>query len=191
MGTEKAALRIGGETLLARVLRRLQLALSAVVIIGPPDLTALASGVPIYPDEIPGVGPLGGISTAFAHLASQRIFVVGCDMPFVAPALVKAITRYAARYPTMDVVTLRTARGIEPLHAVYARSCWPRIQERLAAADGRSLGALLSQLRVKEVSASVVARHDPAGRSTFNANSPEDWQEALAIQAQESSASAS
>jgi hypothetical protein len=42
---------------------------------------------------------------------------------------------------------------------------------------------------VKELPASIVARYDPSGRSTFNANSPEDWREALAIYAEETKAS--
>jgi hypothetical protein len=43
----------------------------------------------------------------------------------------------------------------------------------------------MERLRVKELPASELARYDPAGRSVFNANSPEEWREALAIVAQE------
>jgi molybdopterin-guanine dinucleotide biosynthesis protein A len=189
MGVEKAALRIGDETLLARIVRRLRLALREVSIIGPPHLVALAPGGAVIPDEAPGIGPLGGLSTALAHAPSQRIFLMGCDMPFVEPSLVGAMARYAARYPGSDVVALRTPRGLEPLHAVYAQTCASAVRERLAATDGKSLSALLERLSVKELPANVVARYDPSGRSTFNANSPEDWREALAIYAEESSAS--
>jgi len=185
MGTEKAALRIGGETLLARVVRRLRLALPEVFIIGPSHLTMLAPGTPVFPDEFPGLGPLGGLSTALARVSSQYIFLTGCDMPFVEPALVGAMADYAPRSPEADVVALRTVGGIEPLHAVYARTCALLVQECIAAADGRSMGALLERLRVMELPASMVAQCDPTGRSTFNANWPEDWREALAIQAHE------
>lgn len=188
MGTEKAALRIGGEALLARIVRRLRLALPEVYVIGPSHLTALIPTTPIIPDDFPGLGPLSGLSTALAHLSSQYIFLAGCDMPFVEPALVGVMARYASRSPEVDVVALRTARGIEPLHAVYARTCAPQVRERIAASDGRSMGALLEQLRLAELPSSIVAQYDPAGLSTFNANSPEDWREALAIQAQESDA---
>jgi molybdopterin-guanine dinucleotide biosynthesis protein A len=185
MGTEKAALPIGGEALLTRIVRRLRLALPAVYIVGPSHLTAFTPETPVFPDDFPGLGPLGGLSTALTHVSSQHIFVVGCDMPFVAPALVGAMARYASAQLEADVVALRTARGVEPLHAVYTTMCALLVQERIAAADGRSLVALLGGLRVKELPASIVARYDPTGLSTFNANSPEDWREALAIQAQE------
>jgi molybdopterin-guanine dinucleotide biosynthesis protein A len=189
MGMEKAALRIGDETLLARIVRRLHLALSEVYVVGPSHLAALAPGASVLPDDTPGMGPLGGLSTALAHAPSQRIFLMGCDMPFVEPALMRAMARYAACHPGADVVALQTPRGPEPLHAVYTQRCASAVRERLAAADGRSLTALLEQLNVKELPASIVACYDPSGRSAFNANSPEDWREALAIYAEESSAS--
>ena len=189
MGMEKAALRIGDETLLARIVRRLHLGLAEVYVIGPPHLAALIPGTAVIPDETPDIGPLGGLYSALAHIPSQRIFVMGCDMPFVGPALVRAMAHYAARHPEADVVALRTARGLEPLHAVYAHTCASAAQERLIAADGHSLSALLDRLSVKELPKRIAAREDPSGRSTFNANSPEDWREALAIYAEESSAS--
>jgi molybdopterin-guanine dinucleotide biosynthesis protein A len=184
MGMEKAALCIGDEALLARIVRRLHLALLEVYVVGPPHLVALAPGTPVIPDETPDIGPLGGLSTALAHAPSQHVFVMGCDMPFVEPSLVRAMARYGERYPGADVVALRTLRGLEPLHAVYAHTCASAVWERLAAADGKSLSALLERLNVKELPASIVARYDPSGRSTFNANSPEDWREALAIYAE-------
>jgi molybdopterin-guanine dinucleotide biosynthesis protein A len=189
MGMEKAALRIGDETLLARIVRRLRLALPEVYVVGPLHLAALTPGTAMFPDDLTGVGPLGGLSTALAHAPSRHLFVVGCDMPFVEPALMSAMARYAARFPGADVVALRTPRGLEPLHAVYAQTCASAVGEWLAAADGKSLSALLERLNVKELPANIVARYDPSGRSTFNANSPEDWREALAIYAEESSAS--
>jgi molybdopterin-guanine dinucleotide biosynthesis protein A len=185
---EKAALRIGDETLLARIVRRLRLALPEVYVVGPPHLAALAPGTSVLPDDIPGSGPLGGLSTALAHAPSQYIFVMGCDMPFVEPALVDAMARYARSYLRADVVALRTPRGLEPLHAVYGQACASAVQERLDAADGKSLSALLERLNVQEPPASMIARYDPSARSTFNANSPEDWREALAIYAEESRA---
>jgi molybdopterin-guanine dinucleotide biosynthesis protein A len=191
MGMEKAALRIGGETLLARIVRRLRLALREVIVVGPPQLRALAPEVSVFPDDTPDMGQLGGLSTAVAHVAGQRAFVVGCDMPFVEPELVRAMARFAAANPDVDVVALRTAQGLEPLHAVYARSCAPVVAELLTAGEARSLAALLARLRVKELPAEEVARRDPARRSTFNANSPEEWREALAIYARDANALAS
>jgi molybdopterin-guanine dinucleotide biosynthesis protein A len=189
MGVEKAALRIGDETLLARIVQRLRLALPEVYVVGPLHLAALTPDTAVFPDDLTGIGPLGGLSTALTHAPSRHIFVVGCDMPFVEPALMSAMARYAARFPGADVVALRTPRGLQPLHAVYAQTCASAVGELLAAVDTKSLSALLERLNVKELPANFVARYDPSGRSTFNANSPEDWREALAIYTEESSVS--
>jgi molybdopterin-guanine dinucleotide biosynthesis protein A len=188
MGVEKATLRIGGEALLARIVGRLRQALREVVVVGPPRLQTLVPDVTVFPDEIADVGPVGGLATALERVKSQHLFIVGCDMPFVEPALVYAMVRFAVSALDADVVALRTARGLEPLHAVYARSCATAVDELLTLETGRSLSALLGRLRVQEPPASDVARYDPAGRSTFNANSPKDWQEALTLSTQESDA---
>jgi molybdopterin-guanine dinucleotide biosynthesis protein A len=197
MGTEKAALRIGGEPLLARILGRLRLALPAVYVVGPPRLRTLAPEFPVLPDDTPDAGPLGGLATALAHLSElsnlseltySHAFVVGCDMPFVEPKLVTAMAHYSLSHPDADVVALRTSRGLEPLHAVYANSCAQAAHEQVSSGKARALGALLARLRVKELPASEVAYYDPAGRSAFNVNTPEAWREALAIYAQESGA---
>src|SRR5262249_27865946 len=81
MGAERGALRIGGETLLAGIVKRLRLALPKVYVVGPLPLLALAPDAAVFPDDPPDAGPLGGLATALAHLSYPRAFVVGCDMP--------------------------------------------------------------------------------------------------------------
>ena len=52
MGKAKAALRIGDETLLARIVRRLHLALPEVYVVGPLHLAALTPGAAVFPDDL-------------------------------------------------------------------------------------------------------------------------------------------
>ena len=178
MGTSKAALQIYGEPLLARVVRRLRAALAAAVVIGPTEMSELVPDTLIVPDERPGMGPLGGLETALRTVHTEHIFAVACDMPFVQPALVRAMSEMALREPHMDAVVLRTERGTEQLHAVYARSCLPAIERQLDAGN-LALRHVLQQLRVREVSKDEAAQYDPAGLSAFNANTPEGWARAL------------
>ena len=245
MGADKAALLIGGEPLLRRVVRRLRLALAATLVVGPPELAALLqptapgqtmdqppaqtpgqvvarpSVAPmagrtaeyiaetrVIPDAQPGLGPLGGLATALAAITTPYAFVIACDMPFAQPALIRLQARLAlaggavsdattgdgptadapAQYgvgalpqaPAYDLVALRTAQGLEPLHAVYARACLPIVQAQVAAGD-LALRRLLARLRVRELTADEVARTDPRGLSTLNANTPDEWAQALAL----------
>ena len=182
MGQPKAALEIAGEPLLRRVVGRLMQAVPHVLVVGPSSLQALVPRVPILPDVHAGLGPLGGLETALEAGASSHVFVVACDMPFVSPALVSYLTRLAEQSPDVDVVVLRTTQGREYLHAVYAATCLPVIRQQLGAGAG-AVGALFDRLRVRDVDAAESLPFDPHGLSAFNANTPEDWERALAIAA--------
>lgn len=182
MGKSKAALLIGGEPLLRRVVRRLRLAVENVLVVGSGDLAALAPDTRIIQD-LPlhqGQGPLAGLEAALDAIETPYAFVVACDMPFVAPDLARAMVALAASDLSGDVLALRTSQGIEPLHAVYSRACLPTVTRQLDAGE-RSLQRLLAHLRVGEVPAELIRRYDPARRSAFNANSPDEWEYALAI----------
>ncbi|HUY77372.1 MAG TPA: molybdenum cofactor guanylyltransferase [Ktedonobacterales bacterium] len=226
MGADKAALLIGDEPLLRRIVRRLRLALAETLVVGPPELAALLqplapgqatehvtnqqpeqSARPIaetrvIPDAQPGLGPLGGLATALGAITTPYAFVIACDMPFVQPALIRTQAQLAhAGYTTTDpptheatnapsgaisaptgydVVALRTAQGVEPLHAVYARACLPIAAAQLAAGD-LAMWRLLARLHVRELTADEVARANPRGLSTLNANTPDEWARVVAL----------
>lgn len=175
MGSDKAALMLAGEPLVRRVAGRLRQALGTVVVVGPEALQSLVPGVPVLRDDLPGAGPLGALATALRAVAVERIFLAGCDMPFVAPDLVRTMAQLAAETSEVDVVLLRSPTGPHYLHAVYARTCLPTV-ERLLAGGERSLRTLADSVRVCDVPAEVVARFDPQDHSAFNANTPEEWE---------------
>jgi molybdopterin-guanine dinucleotide biosynthesis protein A len=195
MGRDKAALVIGGEPLVRRSVARLRLALAEVIVVGSPDLASLLPETRIVADDWPGRGPLGALATALRALdepdagawsgGAWWALLVACDMPFTQPALLRAMARLALASPDAQAVALRGPRGLEPLHAVYARSCQSAALARLAAGSDASLQGLLAMLQVREVAPEDVRRLDPLGRSTFNANTPEQWQRALALAADE------
>ncbi|MFI5274451.1 MAG: molybdenum cofactor guanylyltransferase, partial [Ktedonobacterales bacterium] len=184
MGASKASLLIGGEPLLRRVTRQLAEALPAVLVVGAPELAALVPSLTLLADRRPGAGPLAGIEAALAHLAAlpgapyARAFVVACDMPFVAPALVRAMASAAAADPRCDALVLRSARGIEQLHAVYSLACLP-VASALLDAGAYALRELLARVRTSEFPSERAAAYDPAARSAFNANTPADWEYVL------------
>jgi FdhD protein len=184
MGRSKAALELRGEPLLRRVVRRVRLALPNVLVVGTPDLAALVPDATVLPDLTPGTGPLGGVHTALRAVTTPWAFVVACDMPFVAPALVRAMARLATEHGDADAVALRTTHGVEPLHAVYQRSCLAAVEQRIGTSN-HSMAGLLSTLTVHVVEPAEAARYDPSGRSAFNANTPAEWREAQALAATE------
>jgi len=184
MGREKAALLLGGEPLLRRAVGRLRLALAEVIVVGAPALAPLVPDTRIVPDGWPGRGPLGALATALGATDAPWVVLVACDMPFIQPALIREIARRAQASQAVDVVAPRGTREIEPLHAAYSRACLPLALERLAG-DDASLRGLLAESRVAEVSPDESRLFDPAGRSAFNANTPEEWQAARRIAEEE------
>ena len=133
MGQNKALLRLtpDGPTLIETVVARLAEAgftSPLLVANAPADYAFL--GLPTYTDSVKGKGALGGILTALQRSPQERVLVVACDMPALNPALLRYMSMqpegYDAYVPAW--VSPSGERQVEPLHAVYARSCIPEIE---------------------------------------------------------------
>lgn len=184
MGQDKAALDLAGQPLLARVVGRLERVCARVIVIGPRRLQALAPSVAIYPDSRPHLGPLGGLATALPLVATPWVFLAGCDMPFIQPALVRHMASLALASPNAQAVALVGPRGLEPLHALYRRDIGALVDDALAG-ERASMTSLLARMRVIEVAPEDMARLDPDALSTFNANTPDEWRRAQELAARE------
>jgi len=146
----------------------------------PAPWVALGINLDVRPDLVGGAGPLGGIHAALTAADDcDAVICVAGDLPFVTPALLAALRD---RAPQADAVAPRTARGIEPLCARYARALLPAIDERVRAGD-LAVHALLERRTVEWIAGADLAALDPGGRSFFNVNTPEDLARADAMAA--------
>lgn len=179
MGQPKAALLMEGEPLLHRVVRLLGEALPAVIVVGDPTVAELVPETRLIADAFPGRGPLGGLRTAFDATDVPWLFLVACDMPFLRPALIRAMAHRALVVADADVVALPGSGGLEPLHAWYSRRCVPVIDEQVACWDW-SMRHLLGRLKVDVTATEEWLRCDPEHHSATNVNTPEDWTAAQA-----------
>ncbi len=171
-GADKAALLIGGARIIDRQIAELAAVADDLAIIANDPARYAGLQIPVQPDVIPGAGALGGIYTALAGARHERVLVIACDLPFVSRALLARLVEEAA--DDVDAVVPRSARGLEPLCALYTRRCMSAIKGRiergaLAVAD---LGA---DVRVHEISAEALATYDPDGRLFVNVNTPHDY----------------
>jgi len=82
----------------------------------------------VVTDIYPGRGALGGIYTGLAASSSQYNLVVACDMPFLNQALLRYMMGISAGF---DLVVPRLGDMVEPLHAVYSKSCLVPIERML------------------------------------------------------------
>ncbi len=170
MGRDKGLVLLGGKPLVRHVLDRVS-GLGEEVLVTTNRVEEYAFlGVRLVPDEVPGGGALAGLHTALAAARGEAVLVVGCDMPFVSRPLLGYLLAQASR---AQVVVPRRRGELEPLHAVYARSCLPAVEAALAAGERRMV-AFYPQVSVMTVEEDIVARFDPEGLSFFNVNTPQD-----------------
>lgn len=135
MGHDKAALEIGGRTLLERALAVLRPACDELLLATGSVPRYAESGVPIVLDRAEGLGPLAGLEAALAAARYERVLVIAVDMPAVEPALLLLLVERAER-EDCDALLLGSALGVEPLCGVYHTRLLPAVR---AALDAREL----------------------------------------------------
>ncbi len=174
MGRDKAALPLGPERLLQRVVRRLRPYAAAVLVVARTEDAYPWAGAPVVADRYPERGPLGGIATALHHAVTPLLAAVACDMPFVSGPLLHHLARHLLQHPHDDIALPRDAHDIQPLHAVYRVE---RARPAFVAALARpraSIRAAFRGLRVRVFPAADLAAFDPA-RAFWNINTPADY----------------
>ncbi len=182
-GSNKAMARVGGVTVMERILTVVEPISSRVIVVTSPEKANIAVGgrAVVVTDAYPGKGPLGGIYTGLANVETDLAIAVACDMPFLNAALLTHMVELAEGF---DAVIPRLAGTmLEPLHAVYARSCLAPMKERVEAGQ-LSIAPLLRQLRVRYLERDEYLPLDPRMISFFNINYPEDLNRANVIAAQ-------
>ncbi len=169
-GVDKAFLRVGGETVVARTLALLQRCFPEVVVVSNQPDKYVGFAVPVTVDEFEGGGPLAGIHAGLRLLSRPYAFVVACDMPFlrVEPIayLVAAIQAQEALIPCWD-------NDIEPLHAIYTTALRPRITTALRAGT-RAIRDFLPTIDVEYIPEAVMRTVTGSEESFRNVNTPEE-----------------
>nr|WP_290670103.1 molybdenum cofactor guanylyltransferase [Ardenticatena sp.] len=181
MGRDKTLLRLHGEPLIARVVRRLHaLTDDVLVVTNEPQKYAPLHLPARFVADVggPGQGPLAGIAAALQAARAERVAIVAADMPFLNVALLRFLADYA---PEADVVVpVIEADRAETLHAIYGRGALPAVMQALQAGRRRVV-AFFDNVRVVRVPADVLRPLDPDLRSFLNANTPEEWARVLLL----------
>jgi len=174
MGVDKTLLPVDGETLLARVVEAVaQVCAHTVVVTNRPEQIAeagLPDDTPVFVDETPNQGPLGGLVTALREAPDDWVLAIAADVPYLEPEIIRAL--WEARDGARVVVPV-TEKGLEPLLALYHRDCLP-VARRVLASGRRRLVAIFAEVPVVEVPLEALRSADPSMRSFLNVNTPED-----------------
>lgn len=170
MGRDKALLPWRGTTLLDLAVARLRECCRDVVILCGPEPRYAGRGVPVAVDVAAGTGPLGAVMTGLSHRGAATGLFLAVDLPHVPARL---LAHLLALVPGHDLVVPVTARGAEPLCAVYTTACLEAIRERVAAGDLK-MTSFWPAVRRREVGEGELARFGDPAALFLNVNTPAD-----------------
>ena len=161
-----------------RVLDTLSQFTPSILIVTTEDQTGLAEsatpGVRVVKDIYPGKGPLGGIYTGLMHAETSYSLVVGCDMPFLNGGLIRYLIDGASGYAA---VAPKIGWMIQPLHAIYSKSCVPSI-EALLREEQLQIIKLFNLVNTRYVTEKEIDQFDPDHLSFLNINTEDDLMKA-------------
>jgi molybdenum cofactor guanylyltransferase len=179
MGRPKAWLPFGGETMLARVVRRLGEVVAPIVVVAAPgqDVPELPPEVAVVRDPEQGRGPLQGLAAGLEALRGKAdaAYLSSCDVPLLQPAFVRRLIALLGEY---DIAVPEVGGYRHPPAAVYRLEVGT-IAARLLAEDRLRPAFLFDQARTRLVRPEELADVDPDFRSLRNLNTPAEYEEAL------------
>ena len=172
MGEDKRYLVVGEQTLLERGLAVLRSLFQQVLVVIAQDSPPLDIDARVVRDLLPDCGSLGGLYSGLTEATTPYIFVVACDMPFLAP---EVIAQFTSRRATADIVMAKLAGRLHPMHALYGKRCLPVVEQMIRARQLKIQDMVShASLRVHYVTEVDLLTIDPSGRSFHNVNTPAD-----------------
>jgi molybdopterin-guanine dinucleotide biosynthesis protein A len=179
MGSAKAMLPFGSETLLQRVVRLLSEAVRPITVVAAvgQELPTLPNDVLLVRDSVSDLGPLQGLADGLESLVghAEAAFVASCDAPFLRPAFVERMIELLGE---SEACVMRTDGLFHPLAAVYRLTVLPTIR-RLLTENRRRMQLFFDEVPTRIVAAEEMASVDAALKSLWNLNTPEDYAAAL------------
>jgi molybdopterin-guanine dinucleotide biosynthesis protein A len=174
MGKDKAALAVGGKTLLNTALATVRAVAEQVYIVGSPGL--YSDHGPTFADIFPGCGPLGGIHTALSHTKAEFNLVLAVDTPFLSAKLLAYLAERAlASHMTVTAPVIKSYP--QPLCAVYRRDFLPVATTALKAGNYKIV-PLFPQGHTLLIQEDELARFAFTAEMFDNLNTPEDVERA-------------
>ena len=147
MGRDKATIKIGKKALIRLVYDRVKEVFDEVIILSKLHDTIEGIDAPVLKDVVPFGNSMAGIASALLYSKTPYTFVVACDMPFLSSEAFNYMVNEATGE---DIIIPKTKLGLEPLHAIYNRSCIAHFL-RLIGQDRFKVTGVLPFVSVKEL----------------------------------------
>jgi molybdenum cofactor guanylyltransferase len=179
MGSPKALLPFGGETMLQRVVRLLGSVVSPIVVVAAPgqSLPALNGDVIVTRDEHEGRGPLEALRAGLKALpvTVASAYVTSCDVPLLVPAFAQRMIELLG---DSEIAVMEIDGFPHPLSAVYRRDTLPHVEALLAQGRLRPV-FLFDAVKTRRVRPEEMTVVDPQLDTLRNLNTREDYERTL------------
>jgi molybdopterin-guanine dinucleotide biosynthesis protein A len=177
MGSDKAFVRLGEETLLSRALRIVGTVASRVRIVG--DAPKFAPFGQVVQDVYRDRGPLGGIHAALSSSATQWNLMMAVDLPFVGAELLEYLL-LQSRESDAIVTVPQVGGGLQPLCAVYQRAFAETAEHALREGKNK-IDALFAMVVTRVIEEKEMVRAGFSAEMFRNLNTPEELEAARTL----------
>ncbi|MDF2671573.1 MAG: molybdopterin-guanine dinucleotide biosynthesis protein MobA [Paenibacillus sp.] len=186
MGQPKGLLTLSNEVMVTRLIRRMRPICNELLVIAN-EISLYKTHVPndvkVTSDLTSGTGPLGGMEAAFKHASGDVLWIVGCDMPYVSPHAAKLLYEQLTQQEQLEAAVPVVDGKLHPLHGLYRSSVAGKVQQMVAESNLRLMD-LLEQILWVRVEEQAFLDKGIATNFATNANTPEQWQQVQAQNAQ-------
>jgi molybdopterin-guanine dinucleotide biosynthesis protein A len=174
MGSDKAFLGLGDETLLSHALRVAGGVAEEVRIVG--DAKRFATFGRVVEDVYRDRGPLGGIHAALSTSATELNLILAVDLPFVGEKFLAYLLSRAR--DSGAIVTLpRAGGGLQPLCAAYRRGFAEVAEESLRNGKNK-IDSLFARVRTCVIEEDELVRASFSAEIFRNLNTPDELDKA-------------
>lgn len=170
MGADKAFLQIDGVPIIQRIYDLFKKIFNEIIIVTNQKELYSEFNAKIVTDLILDHGALGGLYTGLFFSTNQYAFCVACDMPFVKESIIRFLIHQVDGY---DAIVPKTEDGLQPLHAIYSKSCLSPIK-RLIDKGGYKIIDFYPLIKIKIVEEPEFITLDRTRESFININTPEE-----------------
>lgn len=178
MKFNKAFAEIGGQRIIDILIKNFNKNFAETIIICNEPQLFSNMGVQVYTDLIPRLGPLSGIHAGLTYARNNRVFVCGCDMPFVSMEIVEYLL---GRLGDHDSAVTEIEGQLQPTAAVYSRRCLPLLNECLENGWLKLTRLFHEQLDAVVVDESELTVFGDVHELFFNINNADDLERAQII----------
>lgn len=174
MGTNKSFLKLGNQTIIERISDLMKSIFSEVILITntPNEYSFLK--LTTFEDIYKWKGPLAGIHSALVHSATDKIFVLSCDVPLMSREMIEHIVNYKSEKP---IVFCEAAGYHQPLVGVYSKVIMEEIEKFIASFEihDKSFHHFLKSAKAEIIHPEKLSFY--RDEFFFNVNRPEDFEQ--------------